>query len=63
VLCVFVRRSGKGQIRLYELSSRPLPVGDDGDCMTIAQDITRRQLIWEKLQRADRNSGAPPREY
>lgn len=46
-----IRRSD-GQIRLCELSSRPLPIGDDDCMLTIARDITDRQLMQEKLQLA-----------
>ncbi|NMX93744.1 MULTISPECIES: bifunctional diguanylate cyclase/phosphodiesterase [unclassified Pseudomonas] len=46
-----IRRSD-GQIRLCEVSSRPLPIGDDDCMLTIARDITERQLMQEKLQQA-----------
>ncbi|KAF0867216.1 bifunctional diguanylate cyclase/phosphodiesterase [Pseudomonas sp. LD120] len=46
-----IRRSD-GQIRLCEVSSRPLPIGDDDCMLTIARDITDRQLMQEKLQQA-----------
>ncbi|AVD92638.1 bifunctional diguanylate cyclase/phosphodiesterase [Pseudomonas sp. SWI36] len=46
-----IRRSD-GQIRLCELSARPLPI-TGVDCMlTIARDITERHLMQEKLQLA-----------
>ncbi|ANY90311.1 MULTISPECIES: bifunctional diguanylate cyclase/phosphodiesterase [Pseudomonas] len=46
-----IRRSD-GQIRLCELSARPLPI-ESTDCMlTIARDITERHLMQEKLQLA-----------
>ncbi|WP_259765564.1 bifunctional diguanylate cyclase/phosphodiesterase, partial [Pseudomonas protegens] len=45
-------RRNDGQIRLCELSSRPLPIGDDDCMLTIARDITDRQLMQEKLQQA-----------
>lgn len=46
-----IRRSD-GQIRLCELSARPLPIAG-ADCMlTIARDITERHLMQEKLQLA-----------
>ncbi|MCK9799138.1 EAL domain-containing protein [Pseudomonas sp. MAFF 302030] len=46
-----IRRSD-GQIRLCELSSRPLPIGDEDCMLTIARDITERQLMQETLQQA-----------
>ncbi|KAA6171961.1 EAL domain-containing protein [Pseudomonas marginalis] len=46
-----IRRSD-GQIRLCEVSSRPLPIGDEDCMLTIARDITERQLMQEKLQQA-----------
>eukprot|EP01133_Synstelium_polycarpum_P007103 gene7103-8258_t len=46
-----IRRSD-GEIRLCEVSSRPLPIGDDDCMLTIARDITERQLMQEKLQQA-----------
>ncbi|MGY2292326.1 EAL domain-containing protein [Pseudomonas sp. SDO528_S397] len=46
-----IRRSD-GQIRLCEVSSRPLPIGEDDCMLTIARDITERQLMQEKLQQA-----------
>ncbi|KTC39643.1 diguanylate cyclase, partial [Pseudomonas sp. ABAC61] len=46
-----IRRSD-GQIRLCELSSRPLPIGEDDCMLTIARDITDRHLMQEKLQQA-----------
>ncbi|KAF2409541.1 PAS domain S-box-containing protein/diguanylate cyclase (GGDEF) domain-containing protein [Pseudomonas antarctica] len=45
-------RRNDGQIRLCEVSSRPLPIGDDDCMLTIARDITERQLMQEKLQQA-----------
>ncbi|WP_339531990.1 bifunctional diguanylate cyclase/phosphodiesterase [Pseudomonas mucidolens] len=46
-----IRRTD-GQIRLCEVSSRPLPIGDEDCMLTIARDITERQLMQEKLQQA-----------
>ena len=45
-------RRADGQIRLCELSSRPLPIGDEDCMLTIARDITERHLMQEKLQQA-----------
>ncbi|MGR0135819.1 MULTISPECIES: bifunctional diguanylate cyclase/phosphodiesterase [Pseudomonas] len=45
-------RRADGLIRLCELSSRPLPIGDEACMLTIARDITERQLMQEKLQQA-----------
>ncbi|AZE96983.1 Sensory box/GGDEF family protein [Pseudomonas orientalis] len=41
-----------GRIRLCELSSRPLPIGEEDCMLTIARDITERQQMQEKLQQA-----------
>ncbi|CRM38421.1 Cyclic di-GMP phosphodiesterase Gmr [Pseudomonas sp. 31 R 17] len=41
-----------GRIRLCELSSRPMPIGEDDCMLTIARDITERQQMQEKLQQA-----------
>ncbi|WP_236238289.1 EAL domain-containing protein [Pseudomonas faucium] len=46
-----IRRSD-GQIRLCELSTRPLPIGGVDCMLTIARDITERHLMQEKLQLA-----------
>ncbi|MBM5457547.1 EAL domain-containing protein [Pseudomonas sp. P66] len=46
-----IRRSD-GQIRLCELSARPLPIGSEDCMLTIARDITERHLMQEKLQLA-----------
>jgi PAS domain S-box-containing protein len=43
-----IRRSD-GQIRLCEVSSRPLPIGDDDCILTIVHDITERHQMQEKL--------------
>lgn len=45
-------RRNDGQIRLCEMSSRPLPIGDEECMLTIARDITERHLMQEKLQQA-----------
>jgi len=45
-------RRNDGEIRLCEVSSRPLPIGDEDCMLTIARDITERQLMQEKLQQA-----------
>jgi len=45
-------RRNDGQIRLCEVSSRPLPIGDEACMLTIARDITERHLMQEKLQQA-----------
>lgn len=45
-------RRADGQIRLCEVSSRPLPIGEEDCMLTIARDITERQLMQEKLQQA-----------
>ncbi|CRM41736.1 Cyclic di-GMP phosphodiesterase Gmr [Pseudomonas sp. 37 R 15] len=41
-----------GRIRLCELSSRPLPIGEEDCMLVIARDITERQQMQEKLQQA-----------
>ena len=46
-----IRRSD-GQIRLCEVSARPLPIGDTDCMLTITRDITERHLMQEKLQLA-----------
>ncbi len=46
-----IRRSD-GQIRLCEVSSRPLPIAGEDCMLTIARDITERHLMQEKLQQA-----------
>ncbi|VVN87080.1 EAL domain-containing protein [Pseudomonas fluorescens] len=45
-------RRNDGQIRLCELSSRPLPIAGEDCILTIARDITERHLMQEKLQQA-----------
>ncbi|QLG95736.1 EAL domain-containing protein [Pseudomonas yamanorum] len=45
-------RRNDGQIRLCEVSSRSLPIGGEDCMLTIARDITERQLMQEKLQQA-----------
>ncbi len=45
-------RRADGQIRLCELSSRPLPIGGIDCMLTIARDITDRHQMQEKLQLA-----------
>ncbi|WP_175653448.1 bifunctional diguanylate cyclase/phosphodiesterase [Pseudomonas sp. Marseille-P9899] len=45
-------RRSDGQIRLCELSARPLPIGGIDCMLTIARDITDRQQMQEKLQLA-----------
>ncbi|MDD0973393.1 bifunctional diguanylate cyclase/phosphodiesterase [Pseudomonas fontis] len=45
-------RRADGQIRLCELSARPLPIGGVDCMLTIARDITERHLMQEKLQLA-----------
>ena len=45
-------RRNDGQIRLCELSARPLPIGGIDCMLTIARDITDRQQMQEKLQLA-----------
>jgi len=45
-------RRNDGQIRLCEVSSRPLPIGNENCMLTIARDITERHLMQEKLQQA-----------
>ncbi len=45
-------RRRDGQIRLCEISSRPLPIGGEDCMLTIARDITERQQMQEKLQLA-----------
>lgn len=45
-------RRSDGQIRLCELSARPLPIGGIDCMLTIARDITERHLMQEKLQLA-----------
>ncbi len=46
-----IRRSD-GQIRLCEMSARPLPIGEIDCMLTIVRDITERHLMQEKLQLA-----------
>ncbi|MDR6713343.1 diguanylate cyclase (GGDEF)-like protein/PAS domain S-box-containing protein [Pseudomonas hunanensis] len=46
-----IRRSD-GQIRLCEVSARPLPIAGVDCMLTIARDITERHLMQEKLQLA-----------
>lgn len=46
-----IRRSD-GEVRLCELSARPLPIGGVDCMLTIARDITERHLMQEKLQLA-----------
>ncbi len=45
-------RRKDGQIRLCEISSRPLPIGGEDCMLTIARDITERHQMQEKLQLA-----------
>ncbi|EIK98711.1 diguanylate cyclase/phosphodiesterase [Pseudomonas sp. M47T1] len=45
-------RRNDGAIRLCELSSSPLPIGGEPCILTIARDVTDRQLMQEKLQLA-----------
>lgn len=45
-------RRRDGQIRLCEMSSRPLPIGGEDCMLTIARDITERHQMQEKLQLA-----------
>ncbi|MEB0042555.1 EAL domain-containing protein [Pseudomonas sp. MH10] len=45
-------RRRDGQIRLCEVSARPLPIGGEECMLTIARDITERQQMQEKLQLA-----------
>lgn len=45
-------RRADGQIRLCELSARPLPIAGVDCMLTIARDITERHLMQEKLQLA-----------
>ncbi|SDH43914.1 PAS domain S-box-containing protein/diguanylate cyclase (GGDEF) domain-containing protein [Pseudomonas benzenivorans] len=45
-------RTRAGQIRLCELSAQLMPIGDEPCLLTIARDITERQLMQEKLQQA-----------
>ena len=42
-------RHKSGRIRLCEVSSRPLKIGDEDCMLTIARDITERQQMQEKL--------------
>ena len=46
-----IRRSD-GQLRLCELSARPLPIGGEDCMLIIARDITERSVMQEKLQLA-----------
>ncbi|MCU9949526.1 bifunctional diguanylate cyclase/phosphodiesterase [Pseudomonas sp. PDM13] len=46
-----VRTKG-GAIRLCELSAQPIPINDEACVLTIARDITDRQLMQEKLLQA-----------
>ncbi|WP_397451059.1 bifunctional diguanylate cyclase/phosphodiesterase [Pseudomonas sp. NA-150] len=45
-------RRRDGQIRLCEISARPLPIGGEDCMLTIARDITERHQMQEKLQLA-----------
>lgn len=45
-------RRRDGQIRLCEMSARPLPIGGEDCMLTIARDITERHQMQEKLQLA-----------
>ncbi|MDH1263163.1 EAL domain-containing protein [Pseudomonas sp. GD03944] len=45
-------RTRSGQSRLCELSAQPIPIGDEACLLTIARDITERQVMQEKLQQA-----------
>lgn len=45
-------RRADGQVRLCELSARPLPIAGVDCMLTIARDITERHLMQEKLQLA-----------
>jgi len=45
-------RRKDGQIRLCEVSARPLPIGGEDCMLTIARDITERHQMQEKLQLA-----------
>ncbi len=45
-------RTRDGRLRLCELSVQPIPIGDQPCLLTIARDITERQLMQEKLQQA-----------
>ncbi len=45
-------RRRDGQIRLCEISARPLPIAGDDCMLTIARDITDRHQMQEKLQLA-----------
>jgi diguanylate cyclase (GGDEF)-like protein/PAS domain S-box-containing protein len=48
--CLIRRRDG--QIRLCEISSRPLTIGNVPCMLTVSRDITERNLMQEKLQLA-----------
>ena len=45
-------RTRDGQLRLCELSAQLIPIGDEPCLLTIARDITERQVMQEKLQQA-----------
>ncbi|MGH8352676.1 MAG: bifunctional diguanylate cyclase/phosphodiesterase [Pseudomonas sp.] len=45
-------RTRDGQLRLCELSTQPMPIGDEACLLTIARDITERQQMQEKLLQA-----------
>ena len=45
-------RRNDGQIRLCELSARPIPIAETACILTSARDITERHLMQEKLQLA-----------
>ena len=45
-------RTRDQQLRLCELSAQPIPIGDESCMLTIARDITERQLMQDKLQQA-----------
>ena len=45
-------RTRNGQIRRCELSAQPIQIGDEPCLLTIARDVTERQLMQEKLQQA-----------
>ncbi|MHA6495520.1 EAL domain-containing protein [Pseudomonas borbori] len=45
-------RTRDGQIRLCELSAQLIPIGDEPCLLTIARDVTERQVMQVKLQQA-----------
>jgi periplasmic sensor diguanylate cyclase/phosphodiesterase len=54
-------RRSDGQIRLCELSARPLPIGGVDCMLTIARDITERHLMQKNCNWLPPCSKTPPK--